>query len=211
MPDVLQKFKNKIPGFKPLKLRFYRNFNHSSNSSNKLHKKESKDVVIIKNLSFTVTKQELQLFLSEFAKPYYIGLPRDQEDNVKGFAYVYFESDADAEKVINYVNMRYIRNRQIIVKYATNFIDLSDFRTRIELGVKIENEEFEKKLLIKQIKCLAEFPTEENMLKINYLKDNYRHILPKDSFIVIDQKSKRDDKEIDTENINKQIEKDNRL
>jgi len=72
LPDVIEKFKNKIPGFKPLKLRFYRDYKFSK------PKQESKEVLCIKNLAYTVTKEELMLFLSEFAKPYYIALPRDQ-------------------------------------------------------------------------------------------------------------------------------------
>jgi len=89
---------------------------------------------------------------------------------------VYFENEKDAEKVINFVNKRTVRNRQITVCYAKNFIDLSDFRTRIEFKIKLENVEFEKRLLHRQLKELAENPSEENLLKINYIREKYGHL-----------------------------------
>ena len=44
-----------------------------------------------------------------------------------------------------------MQNKQLFVSYANNYIDIIDFRTRIEQGIKIEDKKLEMKYFLKQI------------------------------------------------------------
>lgn len=97
-------------------------------------------------------------------------------------AYVYFKDQKDAETVLSYANLRYVNNKQMFIKYASNFLDITDFRTRVELGVEIEDPLVELRMFQKQLnnlkqlesKSLANNAQEEE--KIQYLKMRARKL-----------------------------------
>ena len=86
------------------------------------------------------------------------------------------------------LHLRYVKDRQINISFAKNCIDLSDFRTRIDFGVKVESEELEKKCINKQLELLrieSEKPDKldkgklsaEAKEKIEYLRYKFGHLM----------------------------------
>lgn len=90
--------------------------------------------------------------------------------------------------------MRWVQNKQLFVTYANNYQDITDWRTREEQGIQIENKELEMKYFLRQIgfnmklieglqKIGSQKPSMENKLKFlendlleknKYLKYKYR-------------------------------------
>jgi hypothetical protein len=66
-------------------------------------------------------------------------------------AYVYFSNKDDAEFCLKYLHLRFVENKQIFASFANNYLDITDFRTRIELGIKIEDKQLEIKYFLRQI------------------------------------------------------------
>ncbi len=109
-------------------------------------------------------------------------------------AYVYFKNEEDAGEVLKYLHLRWVQNKQLFVTYANNHIDISDWRTRVEKGIMIEDKRLEMKYFLRQIglnlklieglkKIGAERPKIENKIiyiendlneKNKYLKYKYR-------------------------------------
>lgn len=61
------------------------------------------------------------------------------------------------------------------MKYATNYIDLTDFRSRIELGVKINDPFYELNLFKKQLNMLSSNFKEKDS-NAEYLKSRIRKL-----------------------------------
>lgn len=145
--QAIEIFKDKMPLDKPVKIRFFR-------ESLKPKKEQSNinisSVLIVKNLPDDLRKEDLKLFISEFKQPVHISYPRDHEDQFKKMAFIYFLTNDDAEYVLKYANLRYIKNKQLYFQYSFNHFDITDFRTRIELGIKLEPS-IELKMYDKQI------------------------------------------------------------
>ena len=83
-------FRNKIPFFNPLKIRFYRKYdflikklllqiNQNEMDSKKKYFSDlnKKEVLLIKNVPKYLIKDDLKLFISEFKDPVHISYPRD--------------------------------------------------------------------------------------------------------------------------------------
>ncbi len=47
--------------------------------------------------------------------------------------------------------MRWVQNKQLFVSYANNYIDISDWRTRVEQGIQVESKQLEMKYFLRQI------------------------------------------------------------
>lgn len=92
--------------------------------------------------------------------------------------------------------MRWVQNKQLFVSFANNFIDICDWRTRVEQGIQIEDKQLEMKYFLRQIglnikiieglqKIALQRPNIQNKIKFlendlneknNYLKYKYRLI-----------------------------------
>jgi len=83
-------FRNKIPFFEPLTIRFYRKYDFTikklingissqeqNNNKNHFLDYNKKEVLLIKNVPQELLKEDLQLFISEFRPPVHISYPRD--------------------------------------------------------------------------------------------------------------------------------------
>lgn len=68
------------------------------------------------NLPYDATKREIEQLVKEFADIDDIAIPRDKIGRTRGYAFVYLKKAEDASKLIEYVDGRHIRNRQIRVK-----------------------------------------------------------------------------------------------
>lgn len=167
--QALNLFKDKYPYDKPIKIRFYRKF------ENNKQKMLDNLVLLIKNVPQELPKDDLRLFISEFAEPLHIAYPRDEQNNFKKMAYVYFKNQSDAETVFKYANLRYVMKKQLFISYATNYLDISDFRTRLELNVKIEDPNIEMLFFQKQINNLLQ-SFEENKHKIKIPKEEFEKL-----------------------------------
>lgn len=86
----MNSFRNKIPFFDPLKIRFYRKYDFTIKKmilgikqDEKNEKRKSfldfnrKEVLLIKNVPQELLKEDLKLFISEFKAPVHISYPRD--------------------------------------------------------------------------------------------------------------------------------------
>ena len=71
--SAIEKFKNKCPDFKPLKLKFFRKFKENKDNSQFM-----KNVLLIKNLPYEVTVEDMKLIMTGVAEPVHIALPRDE-------------------------------------------------------------------------------------------------------------------------------------
>jgi RNA recognition motif-containing protein len=71
--NAIEKFHNKCPDLKPLKLKFFRKLGQTKEHSNQL-----KNVLLIKNLPYEVTVDDMKLMLEGVAQPVHIALPRDE-------------------------------------------------------------------------------------------------------------------------------------
>lgn len=151
--QAIDSFKDKMPRDKPVKIRFFRESLKSQKYSSKISTistNATSSVLIVKNLPDDLRKEDLSLFISEFRQPIHISYPRDHENEFKKLAFVYFKSPDDAEHVMKYANMRYIKNKQLFFQFSFNHFDITDFRTRFELGIKLEPAQ-EIKMYEKQI------------------------------------------------------------
>lgn len=144
--EAINNFKDKMPFMKPVKIRFYREFKQKhpmkikgkQNEFPQLTNKNKKSsVLLMKNIPNDLIKDDLKLFLSEFKEPIYIAYPRDEENEFKNIAYVYFNNVEDADYVLKFANLRYVKNKQLFIQFSNNHYDITDFRTRIELGIKL--------------------------------------------------------------------------
>jgi hypothetical protein len=97
-------------------------------------------------------------------------------------AFIYYRTEKEAEKVYKYVNLRYLLNRQLFVSFADNYFDITDFRTRIEQEVYIDDPRYELKLfkiqrdrLQEELKIRREL-TQDDKLKMEYLNRRCRSL-----------------------------------
>ena len=74
--------------------------------------------VYLMNVPYDATHKELESLVSEFAPVDTIVVPRDKSGLARGFAFVYLKNEQDVDKVIEYVDGRHIRSRQIRAKKA---------------------------------------------------------------------------------------------
>jgi hypothetical protein len=93
--NAMNTFRNKIPFFNPLKIRFYRKYDfllkklieqnklEEENNKNKtkrllIFEANKNEVLLLKNLPQHLKKEDLNLFISEFRTPVHISYPRDE-------------------------------------------------------------------------------------------------------------------------------------
>ena len=74
--------------------------------------------VYLMNIPYDTTHGELESLVSEFALVENIVVPRDKSGLARGFAFVYLKKEQDVDRVIDYVDGRHIRSRQIRAKKA---------------------------------------------------------------------------------------------
>ena len=92
----------------------------------------------------------------------------NREGEVRGFAYAYFADNVTATKVFKFLHMRYVKDRQLYVSFTRKAYDISDFRTRKELGMKLDSKT-EKQYLLNQIYSLQAEESNKNSEKLEYL------------------------------------------
>lgn len=135
----IEKMNWKVPFSEPVKAKFYRYTKYPCNEF------FNKKVLAVTNVPESLRKRELLEYLQSFSKCIHIAYPRTNDDKFKHIAIVYFLEENEAEKVYNKLHMRYVNNKQLIVRYCENYSDISDFRYNIENKVnydhlKIDNE-----------------------------------------------------------------------
>lgn len=68
------------------------------------------------NIPYDTSISELEKLVSEFAEVDHIKIPRDRSGYTRGFAYIFLKNVEDVDKVIEYVDGRHMRQRQIRAK-----------------------------------------------------------------------------------------------
>ena len=69
--------------------------------------------IYIKNLAYDTSIQDLRKLVTQFAPVDSIVIPRDAAHLPRGFAYVFLKSEADVDKVIDYIDGRHLKQRQL--------------------------------------------------------------------------------------------------
>ena len=65
------------------------------------------------NLPYDTSTREIETLVTQFAPIDHIVIPRDRAGLARGFAFVFLEKAEDVDKVIEYVDGRHIRSRQV--------------------------------------------------------------------------------------------------
>ena len=73
------------------------------------------------------------------------------------------------------LHLRYVKDRQLYVSFTRKAYDISDFRTRKELGIKLDPE-VEKQYLMNQIYALQAEENSKNNERIEFLSRDLRKI-----------------------------------
>ena len=68
------------------------------------------------NVPYDSTLKELESLVGEFAEVDKIVVPRDKTGLARGYAFAYLKKASDVDKVIEYVDGRHLRSRQIRAK-----------------------------------------------------------------------------------------------
>lgn len=68
------------------------------------------------NLPYDASKTEIEALCKEFAPVDDVVIPRNPDGRPHGYAFVYLQSAADVPKLIDFVDGRHIRSRQIRAK-----------------------------------------------------------------------------------------------
>ena len=129
----------------PLKLIFFKNF---FTQKEVLHKR---NIIMIKNLSESITKEILMSIISEYSTPIYIHFP--PSDGVTRNAIVYF-SDNMAENVMDALHLKKIKDNIVHIYYANKEFDITTYKRRREMDVNFINDNQEKELLKDEIEYL---------------------------------------------------------
>ena len=72
--------------------------------------------IYLMNVPYDAYSHEIENLVKEFAPVDKVVVPRDTEGFAKGYAFVYLEKAMDVQKVIDFVDGRHIRSRQIRAK-----------------------------------------------------------------------------------------------
>jgi len=72
--------------------------------------------VYLMNMPYDASIKEIEALVKEFAEVDKVVVPRDKAGLARGFAFVFLKKAEDVEKVIDYVDGRHLRDRQIRVK-----------------------------------------------------------------------------------------------
>jgi hypothetical protein len=180
--QAINAFQDKYPFDKPVKVRFYRKYHYNMKkiSSGKVGLiSENKEVLLIKNIPQELLLSDLKLFITEFGvEPIHISYMKNSSGDFQHRAFVYFTSQKEAETALKYVNLRYVKNKQLFCSFAFNNhpLDITDFRTRIEIGVNNLNRIIEIKFLMKQIQNEINLSTINAEEKIDFLKSKLKLI-----------------------------------
>ena len=69
--------------------------------------------VYLMNLTYDASIREIETLCKEFAPIDKVIVPRDPNGLARGYAFVYLQSAKDVEKLIDFVDGRHIRSRQV--------------------------------------------------------------------------------------------------
>jgi RNA recognition motif-containing protein len=69
--------------------------------------------VYLMNLPYDASIREIETLCKEFAPIDKVVVPRDPNGLARGYAFVYLQSAKDVEKLIDFVDGRHIRSRQV--------------------------------------------------------------------------------------------------
>lgn len=88
---------------------------------------------------------------------------------------MYFLDNEAANKVFKFLHLRHIKDRQLYISYTKKAYDISDFRTRKELGIKIDSQ-IEKQYITNQIYSLQAEDAINGNERIEYLTRELRKL-----------------------------------
>lgn len=147
---AISSFKNRIPFELPVQARFYRRGRYPSN---RLFQGK---VLKVGNLPQELLRKDLKEFVDSIAPCIHVAYLRSHDDEFMRKALVYFYTEEEAHRVMKVVQDRYVLNHRLRVKQAERFLDISDFRHRIEFDVKV-NLPTERFLAIQHIRFIEDF------------------------------------------------------
>ncbi|XP_069048675.1 RNA-binding protein 28 [Lepisosteus oculatus] len=81
-------------------------------------KSKKKARLIIRNLSFKCTEDDLKQFFSKYGAVLEVNIPRKADGKMRGFAFVQFKNVLEAGKALKATNLKEIKGRQVAVDWA---------------------------------------------------------------------------------------------
>lgn len=72
--------------------------------------------VYLMNVPYDSTVKEIEDLVKSFAEVENVVIPRDKAGLARGYAFVYLKHEKDVEKVVEFVDGRHLKNRQIRAK-----------------------------------------------------------------------------------------------
>nr|XP_033814929.1 RNA-binding protein 28 isoform X2 [Geotrypetes seraphini] len=85
------------------------------NARKKMHKKAR---LIIRNLSFKCSEDDLKESFSKFGAVLEVNIPRKEDGKMRGFAFIQFKNILEAGKALKGMNMKEIKGRMVAVDWA---------------------------------------------------------------------------------------------
>lgn len=86
----------------------------------KLARNVRRSRLIIRNLSFKITSEDLQKFFSPYGNIVDINLPKKPNGNIKGFAFISYDNVGSSLKAIKFLNGKKHFNRTVAVDFAVS-------------------------------------------------------------------------------------------
>lgn len=84
------------------------------------------------NIPYDTHLKELQMLCQEFAKIDKIVIPRDPNGLARGYAFVYLQDPKEVQTLIEYVDGRHIRSRQVRAKAKLGGDELTSVKRELK-------------------------------------------------------------------------------
>ncbi|KAL6426036.1 hypothetical protein ACFW04_008962 [Cataglyphis niger] len=128
----------------------------------KMRKQKKRARIVIRNLSFQVTEDNLKEFFSQYGEIDEIKILTKPNGKQSGVAFVQFNVVQSAAKAIHYANMQSLLNRPMIVDWAIPKNKFSENNTDIKPEIKIESIDEDEVHDTSEIKVINSSEDEDN-------------------------------------------------
>nr|XP_015918708.1 RNA-binding protein 28 isoform X2 [Parasteatoda tepidariorum] len=166
----------------PLKIKTENNVSLNSNEKqssnpNKIKDKNKKTKkrkrLIIRNLSFQVSSDELQETFSKFGNVVNVNIPLKEDGRKKGFAFVEFEDFKSLIKAMKALNNKEIHGRRVAIDYA---VDKTNYQLKLQSIKKEKDDSPQKQLNAKSSSLSSDDDSEEEKPDLSLIKDEEEDI-----------------------------------
>jgi multiple RNA-binding domain-containing protein 1 len=94
--------------------------------------------LIIRNVAFQATKEELKTLFSAFGTIKTLRIPRKIGGNHRGFAFIDFNTKQEATRAMNSLSRTHLYGRHLVIEYAKNDDEINENEKLLNLREKVE-------------------------------------------------------------------------